>query len=77
MDEVQIIMWIETMVMHESGERRPEFVEIVFLNPSRLHGVNVEHLADKGAHAGIDLVEQLLASGIKTIVEVEDPSFAF
>ena len=73
MNIVEEVVWIDAMLLHQPGERRPMRMEMALLHAPRLGGVAFQEPLDVSPHAFVDQREQARRCRIKAIVEIENP----
>jgi hypothetical protein len=61
------------MLLHQPGEGRSEFMELLLLHPSCFMRIAAEEVLDILTHSLIDEREEACRCGVKAVIEVEDP----
>src|SRR5258707_9713994 len=74
MDEVEEGAGRDAVMVHQPAQGRAVPAEIVLLQPLGLRRVDLQQVADEGADALVDLVEQVARGRVERVVEIEDPA---
>src|SRR6516162_602309 len=74
MHDLEKLVRVETVLLHQAAQRRTVAAVIVLLQPKRLVMGDLEAIADVIADANIDLLPQIEMMRIQGVVEIEDPS---
>src|SRR5580700_5752677 len=74
MHDIEILVGLEAVLLHQSAERRAVAPVIVLLQQERLLARDLEETDDVVADALVDLLPQIEMVRIERVIEVENPS---
>src|SRR5215472_1232771 len=73
MHDLEKLVRVETVLLHQAAQRRAIAAVIVLLQPKRLLVCDFQEIDDVIANANIDLLPQIEVMRVKRVVEIEDP----
>ncbi len=73
MHELQEIVRMQPVLGHQPAQRGAVAPVIIFLDPERLLGTDLEKIRDEIPDAGIDLLPQIQVMRVERVVEIEHP----